>query len=209
MHVLWAVSSSYVVQPTMPAAAVLTLVLHAQHNSATSLYAVTFAVMCTQRYLDPFTIRYAVPLGTATGSAAYASPQLLNVPYIATVGQPGTSSSIVSNIAHGGMGTAGTAGTTAPAETPQQVSQQQQQQEVHLTDPARFGLGGYSAGIWNFAYGANMSPRKLVGSRGRHPLQSVPAVLKGYKLAFNHRWALLGARNFWDVMRCYAMLCYQ
>lgn len=55
------------------------------------------------------------------------------------------------------------------------------------TDRARFGLGAAPHGIWNFAFGANMSPRKLGGSRGLHPLESQPAVLKGYRLAFNHR----------------------
>lgn len=32
-----------------------------------------------------------------------------------------------------------------------------------------------------------MSPKKLGGSRGLHPLESKPGVLKGYKLRFNHR----------------------
>jgi hypothetical protein len=71
--------------------------------------------------------------------------------------------------------------------------QQQQQQQEDLNNPARFGLGGLSLdGVWNFAYGANMSPRKLGGSRGLHPLESVPAVLKGYRPTFNHRWAATG-----------------
>jgi hypothetical protein len=38
----------------------------------------------------------------------------------------------------------------------------------------------------------HMSPRKLGGGSGLHPLGSVPAVLKGYRLAFNHRWGGLG-----------------
>jgi hypothetical protein len=37
-----------------------------------------------------------------------------------------------------------------------------------------------------------MSPHKLGGSRGLHPLESKPAVLKGYRLAFNHRWVPAG-----------------
>ena len=32
-----------------------------------------------------------------------------------------------------------------------------------------------------------MSPRKLGGSRGLHPQESRPGVLRGYRLAFNHR----------------------
>lgn len=51
------------------------------------------------------------------------------------------------------------------------------------------GLGAARADgtVWNFAYGANMSPAKLGGARGLHPLESVPARLPGWRLAFTHR----------------------
>jgi hypothetical protein len=58
---------------------------------------------------------------------------------------------------------------------------------VTMQDRARFGLGAASNGIWNFAYGANMSPAKLGGSRGLRPLASQPGKLSGHRLAFNHR----------------------
>jgi hypothetical protein len=41
--------------------------------------------------------------------------------------------------------------------------------------------------VWNFAYGASMSSFKLVNQRNTKPLESVPAVLPGFRLAFNHR----------------------
>jgi hypothetical protein len=52
-----------------------------------------------------------------------------------------------------------------------------------------YGLGGEGEGIWYFAYGANMSPKKLTGSRKITPLESVPATLPGWALSFNHRSA--------------------
>ena len=44
--------------------------------------------------------------------------------------------------------------------------------------------------VWNFAYGANMSPTKLGGARGLHPLRSLPACLPGWRLRFTHRGAM-------------------
>lgn len=41
--------------------------------------------------------------------------------------------------------------------------------------------------VWNFAFGANMCPRKLNGARGLHPVESAPACLPGHRLAFTHR----------------------
>jgi hypothetical protein len=41
--------------------------------------------------------------------------------------------------------------------------------------------------VWNFAYGANMSSFKLTQTRNIQPLESIPAILPGYRLAFNHR----------------------
>ena len=46
---------------------------------------------------------------------------------------------------------------------------------------------------WNFAYGANVSPQKLL-ERGISPLESLPCVLDGYRLAFNH----FGGSRFCD-----------
>jgi hypothetical protein len=52
-----------------------------------------------------------------------------------------------------------------------------------------FGIGAARAdgSVWQFAYGANMCPRKLNGSRGLHPPESLPASLPGWRLAFTHR----------------------
>ncbi|KAJ1461135.1 hypothetical protein M885DRAFT_507760 [Pelagophyceae sp. CCMP2097] len=43
-----------------------------------------------------------------------------------------------------------------------------------------------AVGVWNFAYGANMDDHKLRFVRKLTPLESVPAQLRGYRLAFNH-----------------------
>lgn len=50
-----------------------------------------------------------------------------------------------------------------------------------------YGLGAVHDGIWYFAFGANMSRKKLTGSRGIAPLESLPAKLPGWALEFNHR----------------------
>ena len=52
-----------------------------------------------------------------------------------------------------------------------------------------FGIGAaqQDGSVWQFAYGANMAPRKLNGARGLHPLESLPASLPGWRLAFTHR----------------------
>lgn len=52
---------------------------------------------------------------------------------------------------------------------------------------ARFGVGALQDGVWYFAFGANLSTRKLTGSRGIEPLEALPGRLAGYCLAFNHR----------------------
>jgi len=39
-----------------------------------------------QGYRDPFTVRFTVPLGSATQQAAYTTPQQVDVPYVATIG---------------------------------------------------------------------------------------------------------------------------
>eukprot|EP00775_Hariotina_reticulata_P012391 gene12391-12526_t len=104
-------------------------------------------------YKDSFTVRFTVPLGSATQQAAYSAPQQVDVPYVATIGE-----------------------------------QLQRLMPIKAAqDRARFGLGAASSGIWNFAYGANMSPAKLGGSRGLHPLESQPGQLPRHRLSFNHR----------------------
>eukprot|EP00879_Flechtneria_rotunda_P000258 GHRR01000341.1.p1 GENE.GHRR01000341.1~~GHRR01000341.1.p1 ORF type:complete len:403 (+),score=155.35 GHRR01000341.1:2385-3593(+) len=110
-------------------------------------------LIARQEYLDPFTVQYAIPLGSATDAAVYKQPQQINVPYIATTA----------------------------------ACLQQLLPVTHPLDKARFGIGSAPNNIWNFAYGANMNPNKLGGSRGLHPLNSKPGVLRGYTLAFNHR----------------------
>eukprot|EP00877_Chromochloris_zofingiensis_P006182 jgi/Chrzof1/1817/Cz10g22090.t1 len=37
-------------------------------------------------YQDPFTVRYSIPLGSATASAVYKQPQVVDVPYVSTTG---------------------------------------------------------------------------------------------------------------------------
>lgn len=56
----------------------------------------------------------------------------------------------------------------------------------------RWGLGAArpDGSVWQFAYGANMAPRKLNGARGLAPLESLPASLPGWRLAFTHRGAM-------------------
>ena len=51
----------------------------------------------------------------------------------------------------------------------------------------RYGLGAVTDGVWYFAFGANMSKKKLTGSRGITALESLPAKLPGWTLDFNHR----------------------
>lgn len=63
-------------------------------------------------------------------------------------------------------------------------------QKVEEDSPARFGIGALSEGVWNFAYGANVNQEKLLVGRRITPYESVPAVLPGYRLAFNHRGAM-------------------
>ncbi|GMH32383.1 hypothetical protein BSKO_00217 [Bryopsis sp. KO-2023] len=58
------------------------------------------------------------------------------------------------------------------------------------SDVLRFGIGAQTQGVWNFAYGANVNQDKLERQRGIIPYESVPAVLRGFRLAFNHRGAM-------------------
>jgi hypothetical protein len=103
-----------------------------------------------------------VPLASATPSAAaYTQPQFINAPYIAST-NPAAASVPPARCAAAG-----------PPTDP--------------TARARFGLGAAPKGLFNFAFGSNMSPNKLGGARGLHPVKSLPATSPGYRLAFNHR----------------------
>ena len=58
-------------------------------------------------------------------------------------------------------------------------------------DVCLINLGAaYPGCVWNFAYGANMAKEKLSGARGLQPLASKPGLLKGHRMAFNHRGAM-------------------
>jgi len=51
-----------------------------------------------------------------------------------------------------------------------------------------FGLGSYAhQGVWNFAYGANVNQEKMISGRRITPLESLPGMLEGYRLTFNHQ----------------------
>lgn len=58
-----------------------------------------------------------------------------------------------------------------------------------------YGMGAEQDGVWYFAYGANMSPKKLTGSRNIFPLESRPTKLPGWALSFNHRYYKLSGGN--------------
>lgn len=50
-----------------------------------------------------------------------------------------------------------------------------------------YGIGASEGRLWYFAFGANMSMKKLEGSRSITPLESKPGKLPGWALEFNHR----------------------
>ncbi|CAJ1386751.1 unnamed protein product, partial [Effrenium voratum] len=56
-------------------------------------------------------------------------------------------------------------------------------------------------GVWNFAFGANLSPWKLRTKRGIAPLEQVPGKLPGWRLVFNHKG---GMGNIEPLERCTA-----
>ena len=69
-----------------------------------------------------------------------------------------------------------------------------------------FGLGSYARGVWNFAYGANVNHAKLVSVRKITPLESLPGLLEGYKLSFNHHggmgnveWMTTSAASYFEA----------
>ena len=41
--------------------------------------------------------------------------------------------------------------------------------------------------MWYFAFGANMTTKKLTESRGIKPLEATKGFLPGWRLAFNHK----------------------
>jgi hypothetical protein len=51
----------------------------------------------------------------------------------------------------------------------------------------QYGIGGLHDGVEYFAFGANISTKKLTGSRNITPLESRAASIEGYRLEFNHR----------------------
>ena len=59
---------------------------------------------------------------------------------------------------------------------------------------AKYGIGAMEerdgGSVWYFAYGANISTKKLTGSRNITPLESRAAKIEGWRLAYNHRWGI-------------------
>lgn len=116
-------------------------------------------LLARQGFEDPFRLEWFVPLHGGDRVAVGA-------PYIATVGD-----SACKPAAAGEGSVGGSSSNDADRWS------------------ALFGIGATQAGgsVWQFAYGANMCPRKLNGARGLHPLESLPASLPGWRLSFNHR----------------------
>lgn len=104
-------------------------------------------------------------------------PVAVGAPYIGTVGDSACLPAPAGD---------GSAGTTASSSGSSSGSQQW---------PASFGIGAarQDGSVWQFAYGANMCPRKLNGARGLNPLESMPAALPGWRLTFTHRGGKLTA----------------
>jgi len=156
------------------------------------------ALISRAGYEDPFSVQWFVPFGGG-------DPVQLGVPYIATVGPPCAE-------AAGTASTAGTAGT-APAQQTAGTAAAGNASDSNsggstagvaaaaagpdaTAGPAlppapalEFGLGAAlpDGSVWVFSYGANTCPRKLSGVRGVQPLESLPASLPGWRLAFTHR----------------------
>ena len=75
-----------------------------------------------------------------------------------------------------------------------------------------YGLGSYDQGVWNFAYGANINHTKLVSVRKMTPLESLPGLLEGYKLSFNHHggmgnveWMTTAAASYFEARGIYGV----
>ncbi|KAK9824440.1 hypothetical protein WJX72_010266 [[Myrmecia] bisecta] len=132
-----------------------------------SWQALTFTVdsvslISRQGYNDPFRIRYSIPLGSPA-PANGASPAATNG------NRPAPQEVNVPYVA-----TVGEAPST----------------EEHGQLARRYGIGAAQEGVWNFAFGANISPNKLENVRGITPLESVAGHLPGWALRFNHRGAM-------------------
>ncbi len=53
---------------------------------------------------------------------------------------------------------------------------------------AAFGIGALQEeSVWYFAFGANMTAKKLTESRGIKPFEATNGFLPGWRLAFNHK----------------------
>jgi hypothetical protein len=116
-------------------------------------------LLSRQGFADPFSFHYFVPFG-GRPPVAFRPP----LPYIATVGG-------------GGDEVAASTGTSGGSQPTSDLRQRL----------AGIGAATPDGSVWNFAFGANMSPRKLNGARGLHPLESLPARLPGWRLTFTHR----------------------
>lgn len=56
---------------------------------------------------------------------------------------------------------------------------------MQVTD---YGIGAMQEeGVWYFAFGANMTAKKLTESRGIKPFEAAKGFLPGWRLAFNHK----------------------
>lgn len=128
------------------------------------------ALIAREGYDHPFSVRWFVPFG---GGEA----RELNIPYIATAGDPCPllAAAAAGEDSQGNGNSRDSSGGDAVAPA-----------------PAAFGLGSArpDGSVWVLAYGANMSPAKLSGVRGITPLESLPAALPGWRLAFVHRGAM-------------------
>ena len=61
---------------------------------------------------------------------------------------------------------------------------------------AEFGVGALQEeGVWYFAFGANMTAKKLTDSRGITPYEAIKGFLPGWRLAFNHKYGLIMSAN--------------
>jgi cation transport regulator ChaC len=56
-----------------------------------------------------------------------------------------------------------------------------------------------SESVWSFGYGSNMNPRHLEDQKGVKVLDHTPAILKGYRLTFEHKGMPLVEPSFATV----------
>ncbi|CAD7696183.1 unnamed protein product [Ostreobium quekettii] len=134
--------------------------------------------------------RSAGDVRTAVGALrGTMAPVKFRVEEVAVISRVGFETPFVVRYAVG-LGGAGPAGPVSRVDVPYVPSLRMGQAYLGSVGRSRFGVGALSGGIWNFAYGANVNRHKLEAVRGIKPLRSMPAVLKGYRLAFNHRGAM-------------------